>query len=81
MKVKSETIARVLRNLADRIDGPLHDETMTALRTARELIIRHHDATVIQHAGCFCPVCHRPDGSEPEIDQIHAALRKAPVTK
>jgi len=52
------------------------EETVAALRVARSLIIRHHETGIEQHAGAFCPVCHRPDGSEPEIDQIFAALAK-----
>lgn len=45
-----------------------------ALQTAYSLIIRHHEAGIKQEAGCFCPVCHREDGTEPEIDKVYAAL-------
>ena len=51
-----------------------YDQALDALNAARSLIVRHHEASVTQRAGHFCPVCHRPDGSEPEIDQIFNAL-------
>lgn len=50
-------------------------ELRAALQTAYGLITRHHEAGVRQEAGCFCPVCHREDGTEPEMDQIAAALK------
>ena len=48
-----------------------------ALNIARSLIIRHHACHVVQRAGAFCPVCHRDDGTEPEMDQIYDALNEA----
>ena len=54
-----------------------YDTLYTALRVARSLVIRHHDCAVVQSAGCFCPVCHRKDGTEPEIDLMHSALDAA----
>jgi len=48
-----------------------------ALDIARSLIIRHHACHVVQRAGAFCPVCHRDDGTEPEMDQIYDALKEA----
>ncbi len=57
-----------------------YDEMREALQVARSLIVLHHDCSVRQSAGMFCPVCHHEDGTEPEMDRIHAALR-APTRK
>jgi hypothetical protein len=50
------------------------DRLADALRTAYGLIFRHHECGVRQELGCYCPVCHREDGTEPEMDQIIATL-------
>lgn len=48
-------------------------ELEEAIGTAMGLIVRHHEVGVRQVSGCFCPVCHREDGSEPELDAIQSA--------
>ncbi len=50
------------------------DALRAALDVARGLVIRHHEASFRPLCGQFCSVCHRTDGSEPEMDQIAAAL-------
>lgn len=50
-------------------------ELEKALGTAVGLIVRHHEVGVKQEWGCFCPVCHHKDGSEPELDAIKASLK------
>lgn len=45
------------------------------LEIAYILIVRHHAAHVVQDWGSYCKVCHRADGTEPEIDEIAKALR------
>lgn len=52
-----------------------HKKTKDALSRALGLIVRHHEAGRAPLAwGGFCSVCHRKDGTEPEMDQILEAL-------
>ena len=54
------------------------DRLRRALDVAYGLILNHHNVTVIKgfdYCG-FCPVCHHSDGTEPELDEIVAALKK-----
>ena len=44
------------------------------INVALGLILKHHKVGVQQELGCFCPVCHHEDGTEPELDAIHKAL-------
>jgi hypothetical protein len=53
-----------------------YDQTHAALKTALGLLVRHHEVGVRQTWGCFCPVCHHKDGTEPEIDTIIDALKQ-----
>ena len=48
-----------------------------ALRTAQSLVNRHHACNIMDKLklGGFCPVCHREDGTEPELDEIAVALK------
>ena len=46
-----------------------------ALRTAQSLVNRHHACHIVQRPGQYCPVCHREDGTEPELDEIAVALK------
>jgi hypothetical protein len=47
-----------------------------ALKIAHALIVRHHDNNVQQSWGVYCPVCHRQDGTEPEMDAIKRSLEE-----
>jgi len=49
---------------------------VAALKTAYNLVIKHHNCNVIQEPGDLCSVCHR-DGKEPEMDEIVGALQRA----
>jgi hypothetical protein len=60
---------RILKRVQEQ-----RDRLAEALRTAFRLIVLHHECGVQQELGCYCPVCHHKDGTEPEIDQIKAAL-------
>ena len=51
-----------------------YDAVIDALIVAHGLIVNHHECSVVQSPGAFCPVCHKKDGSEPEMDKIHATL-------
>lgn len=51
------------------------EQVHQALVTARGLLVRHHEyGRTPTPWGGFCSICHREDGTEPEFDQIHAAL-------
>ena len=48
---------------------------LTALKTARGLLVEHHASSVSRVApGQFCPVCHK-DGDESEINSIWKAIQ------
>lgn len=51
-----------------------YDKAIAALETAFGLIVRHHDSSVTHSWGSFCPVCHKQDGTEPEMDEIKNVL-------
>lgn len=64
-------------NLREALDLRLKkiDILRAALNTAYGLIVRHHDVSIVKpDLGGFCPACHHKDGTEPEMEQIHAAL-------
>jgi hypothetical protein len=44
------------------------------LKIAHALIVRHHDNNVQQGWGVYCSVCHRQDGTEPEMDAIKRVM-------
>lgn len=72
---RSRWLARLVRRWF--VPREEHDDLRAALKLAYGHIIRHHEAGIEQHAGCFCQVCHHKDGSEPEMDVIHRALYSA----
>jgi hypothetical protein len=67
-------IGSYMRKLVDALEQ--RDKLAAALRTAFSLIVRHHKCGVMPDWGGFCQVCHRKDGTEPEMDEIVAALAK-----
>lgn len=72
MQIAASWLARAWRRWwVPRSD---YDKVVDALRVAKSLIVRHHDCSIVQIAGCYCPVCHRSDGNEPEMDLINDAL-------
>lgn len=44
-------------------------EVKQQLSAAKSLVIRHHEAGVVQRAGCFCPVCSS-DGRDTEYNAV-----------
>lgn len=48
-----------------------------ALKVAQVHIMKHHDCSIEMRVGEFCPVCHRKDGSEPEMNEISEAIAVA----
>ena len=75
----AQRVSRKVRGLVRRFIVPRleHDEAVAALRVAYSLIVRHHDCGKRIELGGFCPHCHRPDGTEPEMDQIARAIHTA----
>ena len=45
-----------------------------ALTTAYNLVVKHHNCNIVKIAGALCPVCHREDGTEPELEEIAKSL-------
>lgn len=54
-----------------------YNEAVEALKDAQTLIISHHDYAFVKLSSeGWCPKCHRPDGTEPEHDRIHAVIQR-----
>ncbi len=49
-------------------------ELEAALKLARSHVISHHAAHLNGGELGWCPVCHKEDGTEPEMDLIDSAL-------
>ena len=49
-------------------------ELEAALKLARSHVISHHAAHLNGGDLGWCPVCHKEDGTEPEMDLIDSAL-------
>jgi len=65
-------VAQASFNAKDKRIRELED----ALRTARSLIVEHHNCSKPVMLGQPCPHCVKEDGSEPEMNQIAKALRE-----
>lgn len=55
----------------DRIDSLRQElaEARETIKRAKTLVVLHHDASIQQSAGCFCPVCSS-DGTDKEFDAV-----------
>ena len=79
--MKRNGTTNILRRLVRRFWVPRseYDTAIAALKMAQGHIMSHHAVNVMDglKIGGFCPVCHYPDGREPEMDLIARVLHSA----
>jgi hypothetical protein len=79
--MKRSGMTNTLRRLVRRFWVPRseYDTAIATLKMAQGHIMSHHVCNIMDglKPGGFCPVCHHPDGSEPEMDLIARVIHSA----
>lgn len=78
--VSQKKLARLCSEKDEQIESlrAQLEQAREALRSAQDLIFRHHNCSVRVELGQLCPHCTR-DGRQPEIDLIAKALKQQEV--